>query len=429
MPSGNAQPIQPAHPPTSTSSPIGITSTTQIIGGTISGPTTAASTFPIHSGTNPTYMQTGSGPGSNHIPHGPATSSANPPHTLSAAPPPTAYASGVPGSGYPYGPAATSATPSYAPPASGILGSGYPHGPATSSAIPPHTSAPHFTIPPYSTAAPTTIAAQTFTSNPFPYNPTVPSFIPGVVTNPTYAPIPGPLTMPTSTPGQQYGVYTPDAWIHNIGTPYASTSRSGVEPPRMKVPSFNGDPSAWPMFIQMFKIFIHDAVSSDAERIAHLHDALTPEIRKNIGGALLNPGLYQHALSELHKRYGNPQIVSQACTSSLLKLRPFRDNDFNALRSFSADLHSVVATLRLGGYGMELHSHATLSQLVAKLPPALKSRWGEKSWAMQPTLATVEDLDQWLDGVAMAEQSIRAGSSEAPSKTREAGRRQTPLHP
>ena len=59
MPSGNAQPTRPAHPPTSTSAPTEITSTTQIIGGTTSGPTTAASTFPIHSGTNPTYMQTG----------------------------------------------------------------------------------------------------------------------------------------------------------------------------------------------------------------------------------------------------------------------------------------------------------------------------------------------------------------------------------
>ena len=178
----------------------------------------------------------------------------------------------------------------------------------------------------------------------------------------------------------------------------------------MKVPSFDGDPKGWPMFIQMFKIFVHDAVTSDAERIAHLHESLTPEIRKNIGGALLNPGLYQHALMELHKRYGNPQLVSQACTSSLLKLQPFRDNDFNSLRAFSANLHSVVATLRLGGYGMELHSHATLSQLISKLPPALKSSWGEKSWAMQPRLATVEDLDEWLDGVAMAEQLIRAGS-------------------
>ena len=89
-----------------------------------------------------------------------------------------------------------------------------------------------------------------------------------------------------------------------------------------------------------------------------------------------------------------------------------RFDDFEGLRSFSADLHSIVATLKLGGYGMELHSHTTLSQLVAKLPPMLKSRWGERSWAMQPTLSTVEDLDQWLDGVAMAEQSIRAGQTD-----------------
>ncbi|XP_057371748.1 uncharacterized protein LOC130692631 [Daphnia carinata] len=174
------------------------------------------------------------------------------------------------------------------------------------------------------------------------------------------------------------------------------------------------DPRNWPMFIQMFKDFVHDAVCSDAKRIAHLYDAQTPTIRKNIGGALLNPGLYQHTLNELQRRYGNPQIVSQACTSSRLKLRPFRDNDFSALRAFSADLHSVVAALKLGGYGMELYSHTTLSQLISKLPPTLKSRWGEKSWAMQ--LTSIEDLDQWLDGVAMAEQSIRASSIETPHR-------------
>ncbi|KZS19715.1 Uncharacterized protein APZ42_013762 [Daphnia magna] len=198
--------------------------------------------------------------------------------------------------------------------------------------------------------------------------------------------------------------YTPDAWIHTLGSQNTTMNRSGAKPPRMKAPSFDGDPRHWPMFIQMFKVFVQDTVSSDAERIAHLYDALTPTIRKDIGGALLNPGLFQHALSELHKRYGNPQIVSQACASSLLKLQPFRDNDYKALRAFSADLHSVAATLRLGGYGMELHSHATLSQLVSKFPPALRSRWREKRLSMQPHLPTVEDFDQWLDGVAMAEQ-------------------------
>ncbi|XP_057374666.1 uncharacterized protein LOC130695542 [Daphnia carinata] len=235
---------------------------------------------------------------------------------------------------------------------------------------------------------------------------------------PASTPFPGYPGTPAHPPTVQHPptVYTPDAWIRTINTPPAGTNRPGIKPPRMKAPTFDGDPRNWPMFIQMFKVFVHDAVSSDAERIAHLYDALTPTIRKDIGGALLNPGLYQHALNELQRRYGNPQIVSQACTSSLLKLRPFRDNDFSALRAFSADLHSVVATLKLGGYGMELYSHTTLSQLISKLPPALKSRWGEKSWAMQPTLASIEDLDQWLDGVSMAEQSIRASSIETPHR-------------
>ena len=290
------------------------------------------------------------------------------------------------------------------------------HGPAMSAYVPTTTTAPtgntQFYAPMTSITTTNANAANYQpTSFAFPTNIYAP-FPSGVASNPAYVRPPTPIVTSPTTQNCPTVIYTPDAWIHELGTPYATTNRSGVKLLRMKVPSFNGDPQNWPMFIQMFKVFIHDAVGSDAERIAHLHDALTPEIRKNIGGALLNPGLYQHALNELHKRYGNPQIVSQACTSSLLKLRPFKDNDFNALRSFSADLHSVVATLRLGGYGMELHSHATLSQLVSKLPPALKSRWGEKSWAMQPTLASVEDLDQWIDGVTMAEQSIRASSVE-----------------
>ncbi|KZS03751.1 Uncharacterized protein APZ42_033447 [Daphnia magna] len=258
--------------------------------------------------------------------------------------------------------------------------------------------------------------------------------LPGNVMTPPLFPSGSPShTVPPQGSMNRPRVYTPDAWIHTLEEPNATLGRSGVKPPRMKAPSFDGDPRHWPMFIQMFKVFVHDAMSSDAERIAYLYDALTPVIRKDIGGALLNPGLYQHAFSELHKRYGNAQIVSQACTSSLLKLQPFRDNDYKALRAFSADLHSVVATLQLGGYGLELHSHATLSQLVSKLPPALRSRWGEKSWSMQPHLSTVEDLDKWLDGVPMAEYSIRAGFAETPQprlskKPTDGKQRGTPSH-
>jgi hypothetical protein len=63
---------------------------------------------------------------------------------------------------------------------------------------------------------------------------------------------------------------------------------------------------------------------------------------------------------------------------------------------------------------MELFSNATFTQLNSKLPPALKSREGEKSWAMQHRLETFEDLDEWPDSVAMAQHLIQAGPLDHP---------------
>ena len=78
---------------------------------------------------------------------------------------------------------------------------------------------------------------------------------------------------------------------------------------------------------------------------------------------------------------------------------------------------------------MELFSNATFTQLNSKLPPALKSRGGEKSWAMQPRLETFEDLDEWPDSVAMAQHSIQAGPldhSQSKSKQNSKEKRQGP---
>lgn len=145
----------------------------------------------------------------------------------------------------------------------------------------------------------------------------------------------------------------------------------------MELPKFDGSPRQYPLFIQSFKIQVHDACDNDAVRLAHLRNCLSPEIQSHLGEALVNPGLYQFALRELQRKFGNPQIVAQACTTSLLALKPFKDNDYPALRLFASTLHSVVATLNYSGYGVELYSSATLYQLVSKLPPTLKSKWGE----------------------------------------------------
>ena len=159
-------------------------------------------------------------------------------------------------------------------------------------------------------------------------------------------------------------VFAPDQWIFD-GQAAGRELRTlnSTRPPRTELPKFDEDPRRWPMFIQSCKVLVHETCTNDAERLTHLRNCLTEDIRSAIGEALLNPGLYQYALHELQRKYGSARAVSAVCAASILQLQLFRDGDFLALKKFSANLHSVVAALRLGGYGKELQSSATLSQL------------------------------------------------------------------
>ena len=109
-----------------------------------------------------------------------------------------------------------------------------------------------------------------------------------------------------------------------LGQPIAAPPfvRSSVRPPKKKkkkrkLQKFNGDPHRWPLFIQSFKIQVHDALTPDAERLVCLNNLLSAEIQNILGDALLNPGLYPQALNELHRQHGNPQIVAQSSSSTL----------------------------------------------------------------------------------------------------------------
>ena len=260
-----------------------------------------------------------------------------------------------------FGPATSTPTSSHVNAPSG-LALGNP-----SSVTGPSHSIPSFPASSHGPAPPSTIAQQSSTSiiraastssvpgsteqrpTTLPENLSASTFTPSGLTfyNPLSTALAGSSAPQHPDYNSSSAVHTADHWIHTLGSTHATTGRSGIKPPRKKVPSFDGDPKGWPIFIQMFKQVMHDAVTSDAERIAHLDESLTSEIRKTIGGALLNPSLYLHALVELHKRYGNLQLISLACTSSLKRLQLLRDNDINSLQAFSANIHSVVATLRL----------------------------------------------------------------------------------
>jgi len=122
--------------------------------------------------------------------------------------------------------------------------------------------------------------------------------------------------------------------------------------PTPKLPFFDGDPIAWPMFIQTFGAQVDRICKDDSERLAILRSCLSVEIQQELGALLHHTGLY-------------PQ-----CHQS--RLQPISDDDFIALKNFSTSFRAAVATLLLGGFGAVLESSATLALVVQKLPSGVQ---------------------------------------------------------
>ena len=62
---------------------------------------------------------------------------------------------------------------------------------------------------------------------------------------------------------------SPDSWINAPDYVFYQRPTSTYKPPKLELLKFDGNPLNWPVFIQLFKVQVHDAVASDSERIAH----------------------------------------------------------------------------------------------------------------------------------------------------------------
>jgi len=156
---------------------------------------------------------------------------------------------------------------------------------------------------------------------------------------------------------------SPDGWIDDLEGHRGE--HLGYRPyhalPKPKLPFFDGDPIAWPMFIQTFGAQVDRMCNDDSERLALLRSCLSVEIQQELGALLHHPGLYPQCLRTLQHKYGNPRVIAAACSLALLNLQPISDDDFIALKNFSISFRAAVATLLLGGFGAELESSATLA--------------------------------------------------------------------
>ena len=208
-----------------------------------------------------------------------------------------------------------------------------------------------------------------------------------------------------------------DAWINAPDFTFYQRPTSAYRPPKLELMKFDGNPLNWPLFIQSFKAQVHDAVSNDAERIAHLNNCLAPEVGAHLGIALRDPGLYRYALQELQATYGSQIVIAKSCSSILRSLRSVHQGDYAALSKLSATLKSVVATYQLCGFESELKSYDTVDRVLQCLPERLQERWYYSVCEKFTHVPTLVDLSNFINNAFRVEYTRRIGFPEAQMKT------------
>ena len=150
-------------------------------------------------------------------------------------------------------------------------------------------------------------------------------------------------------------------------------------------------------FHRVFQNVMSKMSAYDQEQLTHLKSNLVPLLTNSIGATLDIPCLYETTLHGLQRNYGNPGAVAAACSSELLKIQPFNDEDPQGLRRFSLALRSIVNTLEFSGSGGELPANSSLHVLEDKLPTLVCEKWAVYSDQIAGYLPNVSDLNTFLE--------------------------------
>ena len=181
----------------------------------------------------------------------------------------------------------------------------------------------------------------------------------------------------------------------------AKVSESGVRPPKIEVPTFDGNVLGWNLFWEQFEVFVHSKTHiSDAEKFAYLRQAIKDgPARHAIEGLAHSASNYSNAVECLQKRYDKPRQTHKAHVRAILDVASVRDGNGKKLRR----LHDVLGQHLRALEAMEYSSwnHLMTSIIELKLDQETLFEW-EKLTQGKKQVPDPRDRLEFLDLRAQA---------------------------
>uniref|UniRef100_A0A5S6QR19 CCHC-type domain-containing protein n=1 Tax=Trichuris muris TaxID=70415 RepID=A0A5S6QR19_TRIMR len=168
--------------------------------------------------------------------------------------------------------------------------------------------------------------------------------------------------------------------------------------PAASIEVFDGDSKGWPRFIAGFKSMVHDALSSDADRLAILAQLLSPRLREGFAGLLATPTMYHRVLEELQQLYGDPEatVQLQATATALLNVEPLHSDTLSELERFYLQVKGPVCVFETSGRNNELESAILVGQVSGKLTKNLQEKWAHRIQSRSTEARSLRHFTEWL---------------------------------
>ncbi|XP_055604250.1 uncharacterized protein LOC129752501 [Uranotaenia lowii] len=192
-----------------------------------------------------------------------------------------------------------------------------------------------------------------------------------------------------------YDVAPPETHRHSFDPLLLNRSQVAARQAIPKeLPSFNGDPEEWPLFLATFENTTRMCGYTSEENLTRLQRCLGGKARESVRSQLMHPSNLNSIISTLKMLYGRPEIIVRTLIQKIQVLPAPKAEKLQTLVDLAIEVRNLVATVKACKLDDHLYNVTLLQELVDRLPPMIKLTWAVYRQNMERV--TLHDFNEWL---------------------------------
>ena len=169
-----------------------------------------------------------------------------------------------------------------------------------------------------------------------------------------------------------------------------------VKLPKLKITPFNGSPTDWIRFENMFTTQIHNKSNlADEEKFGYLLESVDKKVKEKIANLKPSRAGYNTAWERLKKDYGHPSLVINTHLEAIINLPAVKGANYERVKEFYEKICQRYDALQTLGEGTMLKG---LVMTMLNKVPNIRSDLvrTDDNWEEWEVTEFIQSLQQWL---------------------------------